>query len=128
MGGFNKDNSWEFDAKRPGWEKPIHKLMADANVTIFFHGHDHFFAKQQLESVIYQLVPQPGHTNFKNAGQAESYGYTSGDILPNSGHLRVTVSESKVTVDYVRSYLAENETGNRKNGQVDYSYIIQRKQ
>jgi hypothetical protein len=128
MGGFNKDGTWGFDKKRPGWEKPIHKLMADANVTVFFHGHDHFFAKQQLESVIYQLVPQPSHTNLKNAGQAESYGYTSGDILPNSGHLRVTVSESKVTVDYVRSYLAENETGNRKNGQVDYSYIIQSKQ
>jgi len=33
--------------------------MADHQVTIFFHGHDHFFAKQQQDSVIYQLVPSP---------------------------------------------------------------------
>ena len=124
MGGFNKDGTWGFDKKRPGWEKPIHKLMADANVTVFFHGHDHFFAKQELGCVIYQLVPQPSHPNFKNAGQAESYGYATGKILPNSGHLRVTVSESKVTVDYVRSYIAENEAGNRKNNEVAYSYKI----
>jgi hypothetical protein len=127
MGGFNKDNTWGFDVKRPGWGKPIQKLMADTNVTIFFRGHDHFFAKQELDGVVYQLVPQPSHPNFKNAGHAKSYGYTTGDILPNSGHLRVTVSESKATVDYVRSYLAENETGSRKNGQVDYSYTIQNK-
>jgi hypothetical protein len=128
MGGFNKDGTWGFDKKKPGWEKPIHKLMADANVTVFFHGHDHFFAKQELDGVVYQLVPQPSHPNFKNAGQAESYGYTTGKILPNSGHLRIAVSESKVTVDYVRTYLAGDETNSRKNNQVDYSYIIQSKQ
>jgi predicted phosphodiesterase len=127
MGGLNDDESWGFDKNRPGWEKPIHQLMVDNKVNIFFHGHDHFFAKQQLDGVIYQLVPQPSHPNFKNAGQADSYGYTTGDILPNSGHIRVTVSESKVTVDYVRSYLAENEIGHRKNDQVDCSYTIQGK-
>jgi predicted phosphodiesterase len=127
MGGFNKDDTWGFDVKRPGWEKPIHQLLVENNVTVFFHGHDHFFAKQALGSVIYQLVPQPSHPNFKNAGQADSYGYTTGDILPNSGHLRVTVSADSVKVDYVRSYLAENETGHRKNGEVAHSYTIQSK-
>ncbi len=127
MGGFKTDNNWGFDMKRPGWGKPIHQLMADNKVNIFFHGHDHFFAKQEFGGVIYQLVPQPGHPNFKKAGQAESYGYTTGNILPNSGYLRVTVSQSKATVDYVRSYLEKDQTAQRKNGQSYYSYSIQSK-
>lgn len=127
MGGYNKDNTWGFDVKRPGWEKPIHQLMADNKVTIFFHGHDHFFDKQEFDGVIYQLVPQLSHPNFKNAGQAESYGYITGDILPNSGYLQVTVSEPKVTIYYIRSYLPKDETGQRYNGPVAYSYTIQSK-
>ena len=102
--------------------------MVDNNVTIFFHGHDHFFAKQELDGVIYQLVPQPSHHNFKKANQAEAYGYMSGEILPNSGHLRVTVSPSDVTVDYVRAYLPETENAERINGQVSHAYSIERPQ
>ena len=126
MGGHNMDDTWGFDQRRPGWDKPIHTLMVDNNVTIFFHGHDHFFAKQELDSVIYQLVPQPSHHNFKRANQAETYGYLSGDILPNSGHLRVTVSSSEVLVEYVRTYLPETENAERINGQISHTYHIER--
>ena len=126
MGGHNIDGTWGFDQHRPGWEKPIHHLMADNNVTIFFHGHDHFFAKQELDGVIYQLVPQPSHHNFKKANQAEAYGYVSGEILPNSGHLRVAVYPSEVTVDYVRAYLPETEDAERINGQVSHTYRVER--
>jgi len=124
MGGRNSDGSWGFDQRRPGWEKPIHQLMAEKNVTIFFHGHDHFFAKQELDGVIYQLVPQPSHPNFSKAGQAEAYGYLTGDILPGSGYLRVTVSPSEVIVDYVRTYLPETENAERVNGQVSFTYRV----
>jgi hypothetical protein len=126
MGGLNEDGSWGFDKKRPGWEKPVHKLMADNNVTVFFHGHDHFFAEQKLDGVIYQLVPQPSHPNFEKAGQAADYGYTTGNILPSSGYLRITVSPQNVKVDYIRAHLAADETGEHKNGQVVYSYTITR--
>ena len=91
-GGLNEEGSWGFDEKRPGWEKPIYQLMVENNVTIFFHGHDHFFAKQDLDGIVYQLVPQSSHPNYKRVGQAINYCYITGDILPNSGHLRVTVS------------------------------------
>jgi hypothetical protein len=33
----------------------------------------------------------------------ESYGYRHGTFLGNSGHVRVSVSSGKVTVDYVKS-------------------------
>ncbi|MHC4741644.1 MAG: metallophosphoesterase, partial [Planctomycetota bacterium] len=50
--------------------------------------------------------------------------YRSGDILPNSGHLRVTVSPENVRVDYVRSYLQKDETSAQKNGDLAFSYSI----
>jgi hypothetical protein len=34
-GGQNADGSLGFDTKRPGWEMPIHQLMAENNVPIF---------------------------------------------------------------------------------------------
>lgn len=125
-GGLNDDGSWGFDEKRTGWGKPIHQLMAENNVTIFFHGHDHFFAKQDLDGIVYQLVPQPSHPNYERTGQASKYGYVTGDIFPPSGHLRVTVSNSTVTVDYVRAYQPadENPAAGRINGKVDYSHTI----
>jgi len=126
MGGHNTDGTWGFDRYRPGWDKPIHELMVEHKVAIFFHGHDHFFAKQELDGVVYQLAPQPSHHNYKRAGQAADYGYSNGEVLPNSGHLRVQVSETETTVDYVRAYLPENENNNRVNGMVDYTYTLSR--
>ncbi|MCX6013643.1 MAG: metallophosphoesterase, partial [Chloroflexi bacterium] len=84
-GGNNADGSWEFDKNRQGWGKPIHQLLVDNHVTIFFHGHDHFFGKQELDGVVYQECPQPGAINDKN--HADEYGYKSGTFVDGSGHL-----------------------------------------
>ncbi len=123
-GGLNEDGTWGFTDSRPNWDKPIHQLMVDNNVTIFFHGHDHFFAKQELDGVVYQLIPQPSFTNYDNTRNAEKFGYLSGDFLGNSGHLRITVSALEVTVDYIRAYLAEDESLDQTNGEVAYTYTI----
>jgi len=123
-GGLNKDDdSWGFDERRPGWGKPIHQLMVENNVTIFFHGHDHFYAKQDLDGIVYQLLPEPNHAG-GGGDHAADYGYVSGVFLDKSGHLRVTVSENKVTVDYIRAYLPQEENEDKKNGEVEYSYTI----
>ncbi|MCU0644285.1 MAG: metallophosphoesterase family protein, partial [bacterium] len=58
-GGYNQNGIWEFDAERPGWGKPIHQLMVDNGVTIFFQGHDHLFAKEELDGIVYQECPMP---------------------------------------------------------------------
>lgn len=39
---------------------------------------------------------------------AEGYGYTGGEILPNSGHLLVSVENNQARIDYVRAYHEEN--------------------
>ena len=70
---------------------------------------------------MYQETPNPADQGY---GIYNRDAYQSGDILPNSGHLRVTVSPENVKVDYVRSYLAADETAGRKNGEVAFSYTI----
>lgn len=123
-GGNNLDGTPGFSTNRPGWYKPIKDLLTENRVTIFFHGHDHFFAKQEKECMIYQETPQPSHPNFMNANQAAVYGYLNGQILPNAGHLRVSVDSSGVQVDYVRAYLPVNETPTRHNMDVSATYFI----
>jgi hypothetical protein len=107
-GGIEEAVSYEWGdvanlaSYRPGWDKTIQQIMAATHVTIFFQGHDHIFARQELDGVIYQSLPEPANP-FYTYENADSY--HSGDIFPNSGHVRVTVSPEGVTVDYIRSYL-----------------------
>ncbi|MHC4631957.1 MAG: metallophosphoesterase [Planctomycetota bacterium] len=123
-GGDNADGTWGFDTRRSGWAMPIHDLLVANNVSVVFHGHDHLFIKQDLDGIVYQLVPRPSHRNYDNIKNAEKFGYINGDVIGNSGHLRVTVSDSEVEVDYVRAYLPEDEDANHKNGEVAYTYTI----
>jgi hypothetical protein len=55
---------------------------------------------------------------------ADDYGYFEGQILPNSGHLRVTVAPEGVKVEYVRAYKASVETATRKNKDISATYFI----
>jgi hypothetical protein len=121
MGGSNLDGTWGFDTYRPGWGKPIHTLMKENNATIFFHGHDHFYGKQEKDGIIYQEVPQPSNKNITNISAAQ-YGYVNGLLLPGRGFLLVTVSDTGVKVDYVGTYLPAEENATRKNGDIITSY------
>jgi len=113
-GGYNQQGIWEFDKKRPSWELPIHQLMVKNRVTIFFQGHDHLYAHQELDGVVYQEVPNPADDTYTAFNKDA---YKSGDIFPNSGFLDVTVSSENVKVDYVKS-------GQTNNGQSIFSYTI----
>jgi hypothetical protein len=122
-GGYNQKGVWEFDKMRSGWELPIHQLMVKYGVTIFFQGHDHLFASQELDGVIYQSVPNPSDPTYT---AFNSDAYKSGKVLPNSGFLDVTVSADQVKVDYINSYLPEDEKAGQKNGQIAYSYVLRK--
>ena len=101
-GGKNPDGTNGFGARRPGWAMPVHALLVRNHATIVFHGHDHLYAKQDIDGIVYQEVPQPGDPKASSRGAAD-YGYTNGVILNGAGHLRVTVRASQVSVDYVRA-------------------------
>ena len=126
-GGKNLDGTDGFATNRPGWYKPIKDLLTENRVSIFFHGHDHFFGKQEKNCLIYQETPQPSHPNFQSTTYATDYGYKEGQILPNSGHIRVTVDPAGVKVEYVRVYLPKSETATRKNKDVSATYFIGKK-
>lgn len=123
-GGDNLDGTAGWTTNRPGWYKPIKDLLTEHKVNIFFHGHDHLFDKQEKDCLVYQETPQPSHPNFTSVNYAASYGYVSGQILPQSGHIRVTVSPSGVQVDYVRAYLPANENATRHNKDISATYFI----
>ena len=120
-GGKDKRGISEFEQRRPGWPLPLHQLFVKNNVTVFFQGHDHVFAHQELDGVIYQTVPEPADPNYA-LYFAEAY--RSGRLLPNSGHVRVHVSPEKVRVEYVRSYLPQHATTEHPDGEIAYSYEI----
>ena len=99
-GGADPDGGPGFAQRREGWEAPIHELLRRRARVVVFHGHDHFFARQERDGVIYQMVPQPGHR--RGAVQsARDYGYESGDLLPGSGILRVRVDPKGFHLDFV---------------------------
>ncbi len=100
-GGLNLDGTNEFAIKRPGWPMPIHQLLVQNKVSAVFHGHDHLYARQELDGIIYQEVPQPSHME-QSARSAAEYGYIQGVILPSPGILQVKVSANQTQVEYIR--------------------------
>lgn len=111
-----------FARERPGWDLPIHQLMARHGVAIFFQGHDHLYARQQLDGITYQEVPCPADATYTTFNRDA---YRSGDILPNSGHLRVRVQASQVEVAYVRAVRpGEEGKAGARNGEVSLAYRL----
>jgi hypothetical protein len=123
MGGRNTDSTYGFSTNRSGWDKPIHYLMFENKASIYFHGHDHLFAKQDKDGIVYQEVPQPSAKNL-NTITGSAYGYVNGILMPNRGYLHVTVGPDKAQVDYIKTYLPAEENATRKNGDIAYSYSI----
>ncbi len=123
-GGLDKNNTNTFATKRPGWAKPIHKLFVDNGVDIFFQGHDHVFAHEIMDGVTYQAVPMPSDSTYLIGKLANADAYTS-DTLDGTGHIRVTVNDACIKVDYVKAYLPKDTLdGKRKNGEIAFSYTV----
>ena len=112
-GGDNDDGTtWAFNSNRTDvnslWTVPVHQLLVNNHVTAFFHGHDHEYAHEQRDGVVYQEVPMAADATYGYGFQQYmADGVYTLKVLPNSGHLRVTVDPNNgVTVQYVRASLA----------------------
>ena len=123
-GGRDIDGRDRFAQRRPGWPMPVHALLVQHHVTAVFHGHDHIYAQQERDGVVYQLVPQPGHSRTDNVRSAADYGYRSGVIAGASGILRVHVEPERVQVEYVRAYPDAQESAARRSGMVTHRYEL----
>ena len=93
-------------------------------MSIVFPGYDHFYARQQRDGIIYQLVSQPRHQKADNRGSPEEYGYKSGVIQGASGIIRVSVYKDKCVVEYVRAYPTKSEGKGYKTGSKTDSYVV----
>ncbi len=116
-GGYSEDGTtWEWDTERPGWgSQPIHQMMVANGVSAFFHGHDHQYAYEKLDGVVYQALPSGSFDGISQGDYTTGNGYTIwADSAQEPGHVRVTVSPSQATVDYIAS----------SDGSVVYSYTI----
>lgn len=121
----NKKTSYQFDEYRPNWGKPIHELMKDNGVNIFFQGHDHLFAIEHIDNIVYQEIPMPSDSTYIIGQRDNSDAYTE-LTMDGSGYVRVNVSNEKIKVDYVKSYLAKDETDSLKNGMLAYTYFVEK--
>lgn len=108
-GGHNRDGTDGFATQRPGWTMPIHSLLRKHRVAVVFHGHDHLYAREELDGLIYQAVPQPGNPGGAQPPRnAAEYGYRTGTILGGSGYLRVQVGPKRSLVEYVATSVAND--------------------
>lgn len=135
-GGYNaRGTAYEFPSRRPGWSMPIHRLLAVYHVTVFFFGHDHLFAREQLDGVVYQSVPNPADDTYtafnRDAYDPDAISFPGanydpgfGVIMANSGYLRVTVSPQNVRVEYIRAWLPQDATVDHPNGEAAFTYEI----
>lgn len=116
-GGYNEDGTtYGFTTRRPEaqWgSMPVHQLFVNNGVSAFFHGHDHQYAYEVRDGVVYLSMPAAGFSGngFNIYNEANEY---TERVLPSPGHLRVTVAPSQTTVEYIAT------TG----GSVNHSFTI----
>lgn len=123
-GGYNNAGTYQFDTMRPNWGLPIHQLMVKYGVNIFFQGHDHLYAREKVDNIMYQEMPMPSDSTYQIGVLANADAYT-GLTLDGSGHLRVTVAPSCTTIEYVRAYLPADTISNQhQNGEVADQYSV----
>ena len=76
------------------------------NRSFFWRGHDHLFARQEFDGVVYQELPNPADDSYSAFNEGR---YITGDTFPNTGYMKVTVGPSSVLVEYIRMFLAADE-------------------
>ena len=123
-GGYDQNGTtYSFGTQRSGWAMPVHQLLVANRVTACFQGHDHLFAREQVDGIVYQECPMPSDATYL-VGAVNADAYTGTDIRENSGHLRVNVAPTGVQVDYVRAALPGDAPEGVSNGGVAFTYSI----
>ena len=156
VGEWGGDSTGAFAVNRPTWSKPIHQLLVDTRdpggATIFFQAHDHTFARETVDGVVYQSVANPADNSYWSyncsayapptipvfPSEYSGYGQYNGNqsvVMPGAGYIHVTVSPQLVKLQYIRTYrsidllmdankaLYDSLSG-RTNGEVAFSYSL----
>ena len=109
-GGYNEDEStYAWETMRPGWgEDTVHDLMVDNCVSTVFHGHDHQYAYESRDGVIYTAAPSASFTGNFNGYTVGTGGRGGETIYANSasqqpGYIKLTVGPTQATVAYMQT-------------------------
>ena len=143
--GGQSASNFNFAQNRPNWTKPLHQLLVDTMTpggqTIVFTGHDHTYAREMVDGVVYQEVPNPADnsywayncsayapssvstfpTTWKKA-DGSSYGVYNPSysiVRPDTGFIQVTVSPTGLRLDYIRTYRQADITADLNAGKFD---------
>ncbi len=105
MGGYDEDGTtYSWATRRAGWgSEPLHTIFNNYGVDAVFHGHDHQYAYEKKDNVVYLSMPVAGWGN--NGSGFNMYTAGSGYTIatqPNCGHVLVTVAPDETTVQYFR--------------------------
>lgn len=104
-GGHERNGRYLFDKYRPEFDMPIHDLMVENDVDIFFQGHDHIYAREVIDGIVYQTLPKPAESVPDIQNNLDAYG----DVVQiNSGYLEVYVEPDYVQVDYKRMIVSSD--------------------
>jgi hypothetical protein len=105
-------------------------MMVANGVTIFFHGHDHQFAREELDGLVYVGLPHPAKARYD-----DGFGYYNEDevhvnggettyVANNSGYIRVEVDSDQISYAYVRNFLRTTCRDGACNHDVQYEETI----
>ncbi len=95
--------------------------MVKHKVTAFVQGHDHLFANELLDGVVYLTLAEPADPDYVlyNADA-----FPNADTVQNSGRVRFTVGPARVVVEYFREWLPGDRPSGAASGRPAYSFTI----
>jgi len=109
-GGYNENGTtYAWETMRPGWgPDTVHDIMVDNCVSTVFHGHDHQYAYESRDGVIYTAAPSASFTGNFNGYTVGTGGLGAETIYANSasqqpGYIKLTVGPSQATVAYMQT-------------------------
>jgi flagellar hook assembly protein FlgD len=108
-GGEDSTGAYVLPQHRPGWLEPIHDVLLRYETQIVTKGHDHFWARQNLDGITYLTLPKPNDTGQHTGnlwGWRWSANYPEEVTLfeSNSGFVNMIVHPSEVTIEYIQSF------------------------
>lgn len=109
-----------FETHRPGWAAPIHDILVQNDVAAVFHGHDHCYAVEKIDHVVYQAIPTPSDITAGRGFCKVQRLYGGAVTRPNSGHVRVRVEPTRLTIEYVRTSQSPVAT----EGEISHRYAV----
>jgi len=109
-GGYDEDGTtYAWSTERPGWgPDTVHDIMVDNCVSTVFHGHDHQYAYETRDGVIYTAAPSASFTGNFNGYTVGTGGLGGETIYATSGsqdpgYIKLTISPSQATVAYMKT-------------------------